>query len=126
MINIGLVALHGGDAESAKAMLMESLAIALDIKHLVLKVDSLAYLASVSEALDRLKRAARLFGAVESLYATYGFSIQALDLPEWERSRARVREQLDEATFDALWAEGQAMSLEQPIAYALEDPASDA
>jgi hypothetical protein len=36
-----------------------------------------------------------------------------------------VREQLDEAAFAAAWAEGQAMTLEQAIAYALEVSAVD-
>ena len=126
LVNIGIVALNAGDAKHAQALLIESLSLALEIRHLVMKVDGLGYQANVSEALGRLKRAARLFGAVEALHDTYGFIAQGGDLREWERSEARVREQLDEATFDALWAEGQAMSLEEAIAYALEEPASDA
>jgi hypothetical protein len=35
---------------------------------------------------------------------------------------AAVRAQLDDATFAAAWAEGQAMSLEQAVAYALAEP----
>jgi predicted ATPase/DNA-binding CsgD family transcriptional regulator len=125
LINIGLVAQLNGDAVQAHALMLESLSLAVDIRHLVLRVDSLGYLASVSEALGWPKRAARLFGAVEALQKTYGFRAQSGDLPGWERSRARVREQLDEATFEALLAEGQAMSLEEGIAYALEKPGSD-
>jgi hypothetical protein len=32
---------------------------------------------------------------------------------------SELRAQLDEATFEAAWAEGQAMTLEQAVAYAL-------
>ena len=42
---------------------------------------------------------------------------------EWERYVPATRAQLDEATFTAAWAEGQAMSLEQAVAYALEEEA---
>jgi len=40
---------------------------------------------------------------------------------EFERNLAIAREQVDEATFDAAWAEGRAMSLEQAIEYALAE-----
>lgn len=125
LINLGLAAQNEGDATRAEALFKQSLTLALEIRHLVLKVDDLAYLAGAAEALGHLKRAARLFGAADALYDAYGFSLQSGDLPAWEHSRASVREQLDEATFNALWAEGKAMSLEEAIAYALEEPVSD-
>jgi predicted ATPase/DNA-binding CsgD family transcriptional regulator len=125
LINMALVAQYDGDAERARTLMMESLTLALETSYLVLKVDCLAYLASVTGALGQFRRAARLFAAAETLYDTYGFNIQSSDLPDWERSRANVREQLDEATFNALRAEGQAMDLEEAIAYALEQPTSD-
>lgn len=120
MTNLGLTSQQEGDAERAQALLLQSLKLALEMRHLVLKVDSLAYLASAAEAVSRLKRAARLFGASEALHKTHGFNLQAGDMPEFERSRASVREQLGKSTFKALWTKGQTMSLEEAIAYALE------
>lgn len=38
----------------------------------------------------------------------------------YERNRAFVRAQLDDATFKAAWVEGRAMTLEQAVACALE------
>jgi len=38
---------------------------------------------------------------------------------DYDRAVASVRAQLDEATFGAAWAEGQALTLEQAIAEAL-------
>ncbi len=43
---------------------------------------------------------------------------------ELDRITAATRAELDEATFEAAWAEGRAMSLEQAVAYALEPTAS--
>jgi lactam utilization protein B len=40
---------------------------------------------------------------------------------ELERDMTAARAQLDEATWAAAWAAGQAMTLEQAIAYALEE-----
>ena len=124
LINLGLVDQREGEAERAQALFMESLTLAMEIRHLVLKVDALAYLASAVGASGHLRHAARLFGAAEVLYDRYGFGHQAGDLPEWERSREKVREQLGEVTFETAWAEGQAMTLDEAIACALEESAS--
>jgi len=40
---------------------------------------------------------------------------------DYERDLAAARAQLDAASLAAAWAAGQAMGLEQAIAYALED-----
>ena len=124
LINLGLIDQHEGEADRAQVLFMESLTLALEIRHIVLQVDALAYLASAVGASGHSKHAARLFGAAEVLYDTYGFSHQATDLPEWERSRDNVRQQLGEVTFETAWAEGQAMTLDEAIAYALEESAS--
>jgi DNA-binding NarL/FixJ family response regulator len=42
------------------------------------------------------------------------------------RSSAALRTQLDEATFNAAWAEGRAMTMEQAIAEAMRPVAADA
>lgn len=39
--------------------------------------------------------------------------------PLYQRSLASVRTALDEATFAQAWAEGQAMTLDEAVAYAL-------
>ena len=38
---------------------------------------------------------------------------------EYDRELSALEARLDRATFDAAWAEGRAMSMEQAIAYAL-------
>ena len=40
---------------------------------------------------------------------------------EYDRALAAARAQLDEAAWNAAWAEGRAMTLEQAVTYALED-----
>ena len=125
LINLGLAAQYERDAERARSSFRQSLTLALEIGHLVLEVDALAYLAGATGALGHPKRATRLFGAAEASCDTHGCGLQSGDLPEQERSRASVCEQRDDATFNALWAEGKAMSLEEAIAYSMEEPVSD-
>ena len=49
-----------------------------------------------------------------------GASLGPADRAEYERDLEAARAQLDEATFTRAWKAGQAMSVEQAIAYALE------
>jgi tetratricopeptide (TPR) repeat protein len=67
------------------------------------------------------EKAASLLGVSEALLAEVGFDHHPSDLVEIAKYTAEVRSQLDETTFKAAYAEGQAMTLEQVIAYALEE-----
>ncbi len=67
--------------------------------------------------------AARLLGASEALLEAMGIVMHPVERSEIDRDVAAVREQLDEATFEAAWAEGRAMSLEEAVAYALGEDA---
>jgi predicted ATPase/DNA-binding XRE family transcriptional regulator/Tfp pilus assembly protein PilF len=66
-------------------------------------------------------RAARLGGVVESLRAVLAVPRPTEDQHAYERVLADVRSRMDDRTFAAAWAEGQAMALEQAVPYALED-----
>jgi hypothetical protein len=73
---------------------------------------------------SRPVRAARLWGAAEALREREGLSLSKFDRANsgYERDLALVRSALDEATFDAAWAEGRAMSFEQAVGYLLGEP----
>ena len=72
------------------------------------------------------ERAARLFGVVAALRETSGEVLSPAERSVQERHVAIARAQMDETAWQAAWAEGRAMPLEQAIAYALEmgDPTS--
>lgn len=67
------------------------------------------------------EKAARLLGASTLLLVELGADFDPVNKPFINEFTADVRAQLDEATFEAAWAEGQALTLEQAVAYALED-----
>ncbi len=71
-------------------------------------------------AVGEPERAARLLGAGEVALERMGAFIQT-DQFELDRMIAAVRAQLDDATFQAAWAAGRAMMLEQAVANALEE-----
>jgi hypothetical protein len=58
--------------------------------------------------------------AAETLLDAIGLSVSVWPevRADYDRYVAAARPQLDETTFAATWAEGQAMTLEQAIAYA--------
>jgi tetratricopeptide (TPR) repeat protein len=66
------------------------------------------------------ERAARLISAVEALNESIGILYDA-DIPEEPNIVVTIREQLGDAMFEELSAEGRAMTMEQAIAYALEN-----
>jgi hypothetical protein len=77
-------------------------------------------LADLSTSQGRPQEAARLLGAAEALLKASGSTWWPADRVEYERNLATLRAALSEAAFAAAWAEGQAMTLERAIAYALE------
>ena len=81
-------------------------------------LDSFAFLLAAS---NNAPRAAQLFGATQTLREIFGTPLPPGYHKEYASYLASTRAQLDAATFDALWNEGRAMSLEQAIEYALTE-----
>ncbi|HEV2130120.1 MAG TPA: tetratricopeptide repeat protein, partial [Longimicrobiaceae bacterium] len=121
LLSLGDLARRQGDLQEARAWLRESLRIAWDTGHLELATDGLAALAQVIAAARAGERAARLFGAVEARFAAIGSHVQGPNRPEYDRDLAAARAQLDEATWERLYREGAALTLEEAITYALEE-----
>jgi hypothetical protein len=67
-----------------------------------------------------LVRAARLFGATEAIRERLAFPILSEERRSYEHGLATLRAHIDDDSLVAAWAEGQAMTLEQASAYALE------
>ena len=61
-----------------------------------------------------------MFGAAEALQEVFFFILAPADRADHDRDLATVRAALGEAVFAAAWAEGQALTLEQVIAEALD------
>ncbi len=83
-------------------------------------IQGLMGMASVAGARGEGVRAARLLGAAEALRQTLSAPLAADVHKIYEQGIALARALLDEASLARAWAEGQAMTLEEAIAYALE------
>jgi predicted ATPase len=119
--NSGLVAQHQGDYKQAILRLEKSLMLHRDLKTKYPLAMDLAFLAGPVAAQGDPERAAQLLGASDALLKAMGLRHQPQDQPEVDRFEAAVREQLSKEIFNSAWGKGQAMSLEQAIAYALEE-----
>jgi len=114
----GLVAVKTGRLEDAKRVWNEALRLfdrAQDVSGIVLELDNLSVLARLK---GDVVRAAVLAGAQAAHQESSGTILGNL-LKEQEGRTGR--EDLDQQDAATAWAQGQAMSLAQAVAYALED-----
>jgi predicted ATPase/DNA-binding CsgD family transcriptional regulator/transcriptional regulator with XRE-family HTH domain len=118
--NLGYVALHQQQVAQAAAHFAESLALGQALGHEINIANALAGLGAVAAALERPQTAARLFSVAAARWKSTGYQFDRVDQTEYDRNLAAARAQIDAATFDAAWADGQALSLEQAIAQAQE------
>jgi len=121
LANLGIVAFNLGDFEQAKARFLESYKLALEIGDDFIIAEGLSFGGGVLGALGEPERGVRLLGAGATQQAAIGSSTQPSDQHEYDKLVALVRNQLDEETFDRLWAEGEALSLEEAIELRLRD-----
>jgi len=118
--NLGNVALARGDIDGAAALYEESLGLRRavgDKEGMALTLDGLA---AVAGAHGRPGLAARLIGAATALRPAMGAPRQPPPSfsPHYEPAVAATLAALGEDRFTMLWREGQAMTLEETIAYA--------
>jgi non-specific serine/threonine protein kinase len=125
LFNLAFVAQHEGDHREAIRLLLRSLGLCQEIGVQTDVAQELLALAGSLGALGDAKRAAQLFGAAYAFLRQSGTLIDPSDRSEHDRNITFVRGQLGEAGFAAAWAEGEAMGLDQAIAYAQAPFASD-
>jgi predicted ATPase len=124
--NLAHVALAQGDLGEAKKLFKEALQLQVGRKNRHGVAECLAGLAGVAGAENQIDRAACLFGAAAAIRDAIGALMYAAELADYERNLANARAQLDgrrarEAVWEKAWQEGRAMSIEQAVAYALEE-----
>ncbi len=118
--SLGECALGQDDAALAARRFVEALALFKRYGYRVGVAWCLAGLAGTAALDGQSQRAARLWGAAESLRQSLGARPAPAARATRERLMSRVREQLGDSEFVAEWAAGQALSLEEAAAYALE------
>jgi predicted ATPase/class 3 adenylate cyclase len=103
----------------ARDLLEESLSILAEARDTSGIPLLLAGLSTIMVAEDDPERAVRLAGAAAAIEAEHGGGLAAVNeaMGEWESKRRAL---MSEEEYEHLWAEGQAMSVDEAVSYALQ------
>jgi predicted ATPase/DNA-binding SARP family transcriptional activator len=117
------LALHQGQYARAAKLVSDSLSMAQSLlanfSNREFSIARLLIVGKLAHARQEYEEAARLFGAAETLREQDGFLLEPLPRAEYEEAIAHVRTRLETAAFEAAWAEGQAMTETEAVAFAL-------
>jgi tetratricopeptide (TPR) repeat protein len=118
----GLVALAQGQHAQAAILYKESLALHQELHYqwgIAWDLEGLARAATPPGASSSaLAHGARLLAAATALRAATGSPRRPGEQADYERTVAALRNALGAAPFEAAWAEGQALTLDQAVALA--------
>jgi predicted ATPase/DNA-binding SARP family transcriptional activator/DNA-binding CsgD family transcriptional regulator len=127
LTNLGLTESILGNYTRATALLRQLLHLALEADYRA----SIQYvffgLANVAAAQDEPVRATRLWAAADAMRETSGMQLPPLarSSTNYEGRLSSVRAALGQESFGREWAEGQGMTLEQAVDYALSEKEPD-
>ena len=118
LAGLGEVARLEGNLAQATSLLKESLSLTQ------VKVDipyQLVTMARIALAQQLHKRVARLCGAAEAGRETYHIPLLPIDQSNFNSLVNAARAELGEAAFVAAWEEGKKMTLDEAVAYAMDE-----
>jgi predicted ATPase len=120
LLELGRVARAQGDNARALALCRESLVLSRKLDNKTLIAFCLTTLAGVIQVVGDAARAGRLFGAAESLLQSSDAVLDPGGALNYDSDLTASRTRLGESVFEEAQAEGQAMTFEQAVAYALQ------
>jgi predicted ATPase/class 3 adenylate cyclase/DNA-binding CsgD family transcriptional regulator len=112
------IAIASGDPDTAERDVHQAISLMTELGAFAHLPDALECLADATATGARYEEAARLFGAAESARLATGMVRYKVYHAWYESSVDGIRNTLEQKTFDAAWAEGAALSIEEAIAYA--------
>jgi predicted ATPase/class 3 adenylate cyclase/DNA-binding CsgD family transcriptional regulator len=112
------VAIAQGEPEQGERDAQDALTCAAEIGANLSAPDILECLGTLAAEAGSHREAARLFGAAEAIRQHMGAVRFKVYDAGYEASVAALRDALSDSDFDAAWAEGAALSIEEAIAYA--------
>jgi non-specific serine/threonine protein kinase len=118
---LGWVAMRQGDWNRAIARLGESLNLRREIGDKSGSAWCLERLAEVAAVQGQAEKAVRLLGAADALRSSIGSIIDPVDQTEHQGNRRSLLAVLGDEHFRGAWEEGRALTVEQAVAYALEN-----
>jgi predicted ATPase/DNA-binding CsgD family transcriptional regulator len=121
--NLGLLTARMGQHEQARGWLVECLRLSHHLDYKLIIMYGLIGMGELAATARRVRRAARLWGAADSMTEAYGAHLTRASraIVDYDRQLADTQRRLDPASWAAAWAEGRRMTTDQAVAYALEE-----
>ena len=122
---LALLARLQGDLDESATLFNEALRVSSELKDQWIMPRALGGLAGAAVLSGSYVRAARLFGATAAMRDVSGIGEAARSFRNvFERDEEETRTALGDEAFVAAWVDGRSMTLEQAVAYALDEQAS--
>ena len=118
---LGYIALGEGKWEEARTSLVNDLHRFNSAGRISGMLYSLEGFARLAARQGQLERATRLFAFAATTREAKNIPLVPVDQALVDRDLVSVKTQLDDTTFEALWAEGSTMTLEQAVAISLQE-----
>ena len=115
--------LHRGNYSAAKEMYIKGLRVLRDSgdKSWLYLMVVFEALAEISFSQEEEARAAKLIGAADKLFEVSGKLIAKNDFAQFYVRRRKIQETLNKETFEAAWSQGNMMSFEEALKFAMEE-----
>ena len=115
-----------GQYARAEAVCLEGIALGQELADQLMTAYFIAILAAARAAQGHAIRSVRLWGAMRRMFENVGSRLDPMfESSIGDRFLLPLRQSLGEGAFDALLAEGRAMSLQQAVQYALAETSHD-
>ena len=118
---LGRVAQSREDFAAARSFYSEALVLSREMSRPSMVPRHFTAFATLAIAQKQPEKATRLFGAAETFVASIRLEISPAERAHYDQAIAAARAALGKEGFNAAWAEGRGMTMEQAIAYALEE-----
>src|SRR4029453_16904553 len=112
--------LQRGEADQATELVKESLPPLMELRDKRCTPAALEVMAYAVGLREQPADAVRLFAAAQAIRDETGMRLMRAEQSKQERERATLEARLGREAFDAAWAEGRSMTLEQALSYAVE------
>jgi non-specific serine/threonine protein kinase len=121
LYSLGLVTIARGANGEAREMFREAMSISGELGHKISIALCMDGLAGAWGAHGELERAALLFGAAAAWREKIGIQVPPAFRAAYDHGIAAVRAAMGDPAFEAKWSEGQTMSFEEAIDFALQE-----
>jgi tetratricopeptide (TPR) repeat protein len=118
---LGRVAQSQEDFIAARSFYSEAIVLSQEISNSLTVAQNLSAFATLAAAQNKPELAARLVGAAEAQIPSIRFEMSAKERSEYDQAAAAARTALGEDAFAAAWEEGQKMTLDEAVSYALNE-----